>query len=422
MSEDRHTFSEPRPIPGLELPTWEVDVFRDGVPEPIWTLRVDMDNLPPRKSKKKKVAWKLPDSLDQNPRFGVDEKRRLLDLFKSEKKERRKSTAKQKQGESGSGNEEEVDASQRLPEERNPQNGATNQETKAFLNANESNLQKMSLGPNNSSGIDQSDPTNNQHAKAPPGLDRRHSMPLPPGMGQEATNGSSTAIQENKPPLSGPPPGMYRAQSMPLESPPPPGLSRPSPQQQQQQQQASQATSQPQSATPEESSRPNAPAPQAPPALPIPLMQPTRCFNFSPGMPPDLFAQQACNLYITLLTSGQVDELLLYFTLTAQKSLSLRSAKAVCFTPTEMKQQMTGLIGSVFAVQGVTVQRGLGYLLLVSSGICQLQGQALFFCHTLVLVPVPTTALSPAPGDDNPANGMPQYQIQNDALVLLANE
>lgn len=47
MAEDRHYLSEPRPCPGLELPSWEVDVMREGVDVPIMTFVIDKTNLPP---------------------------------------------------------------------------------------------------------------------------------------------------------------------------------------------------------------------------------------------------------------------------------------------------------------------------------------------------------------------------------------
>jgi len=90
MTDDRHTFSSPRPVFGLTEPTWEIDVFRDGVDHPIETLRIDARRLPPRYGKKKKVVWQLPDDVQQIPKFAMDEKRRLLDLFKQQKKSRKK--------------------------------------------------------------------------------------------------------------------------------------------------------------------------------------------------------------------------------------------------------------------------------------------------------------------------------------------
>ena len=62
MSEDRHSFSDPRVAPGSGGGNlaWEVDVFRKGVEGPVDTLRVDDNNLPPRVNKKGKVVWRLP--------------------------------------------------------------------------------------------------------------------------------------------------------------------------------------------------------------------------------------------------------------------------------------------------------------------------------------------------------------------------
>jgi hypothetical protein len=93
MKEERHSFSEPRPLISNnnndDLPTWQVDVFRDGVSEPVATLVINNDTFPPR-YRKTKVVWKLPENVEETPRFGTEDKRRLLDLFKQQKKEQRK--------------------------------------------------------------------------------------------------------------------------------------------------------------------------------------------------------------------------------------------------------------------------------------------------------------------------------------------
>jgi Uri superfamily endonuclease len=93
--EDRHFLSDPRPIPSLELATWDVDILRQGVDTPIMTIRVDNSVLPPRKSKKKTV-WKLPDSIETIPKFGTQDKRRIFDLFREKKKELKKLKNKQR--------------------------------------------------------------------------------------------------------------------------------------------------------------------------------------------------------------------------------------------------------------------------------------------------------------------------------------
>jgi len=99
---DSHTFSDPVPVPHndegkhcVDIPTWKVDVFRIGVDEPVGTLLVNDKNLPPRKNAKKKVAWRLPDSRDQIPKFGHHEQARLWELFKRQRKERRKKMKEQ---------------------------------------------------------------------------------------------------------------------------------------------------------------------------------------------------------------------------------------------------------------------------------------------------------------------------------------
>ena len=56
--DDRHTLSEPRPKSPSTL-AWLVDIRREGVDEPIDTIEVSDETLPPRK-KKGKVVWRLP--------------------------------------------------------------------------------------------------------------------------------------------------------------------------------------------------------------------------------------------------------------------------------------------------------------------------------------------------------------------------
>ncbi len=62
--EDRHTLSEPRRNPSAvdgatNSPGWLVDIYRKGVDDPIDTIEISEETLPPRK-KKGKVVWRLP--------------------------------------------------------------------------------------------------------------------------------------------------------------------------------------------------------------------------------------------------------------------------------------------------------------------------------------------------------------------------
>ena len=85
MSEDRHNLSEPRLVPpgsaeahafvaearvlhgnekvsaNYDGPVFVVDVYRSGVDDPVDTVVVTDETLPPRKNRKGKVAWRLPD-------------------------------------------------------------------------------------------------------------------------------------------------------------------------------------------------------------------------------------------------------------------------------------------------------------------------------------------------------------------------
>ena len=56
--EDRHTLSEPR-VKSTNSLVWLVDIHRKGVKDPIDTIEISEETLPPRK-KKGKVVWRLP--------------------------------------------------------------------------------------------------------------------------------------------------------------------------------------------------------------------------------------------------------------------------------------------------------------------------------------------------------------------------
>jgi hypothetical protein len=93
---DSHIFSDPEPVDSSTnnstdnkstLLAWYVHVYRQGGTQ-VGTLLVDDTTLPPRK-RKGKIVWKLPDD-GSIPKFGTIEKERLWELFKQQKKERRK--------------------------------------------------------------------------------------------------------------------------------------------------------------------------------------------------------------------------------------------------------------------------------------------------------------------------------------------
>ena len=61
--EDRHVLSAPRlqqQQPSSNLLVWLVDIYRKGVSDPIDTIEISNETLPPRVNKKGKVVWRLP--------------------------------------------------------------------------------------------------------------------------------------------------------------------------------------------------------------------------------------------------------------------------------------------------------------------------------------------------------------------------
>ncbi|GKY99149.1 hypothetical protein MPSEU_000870400 [Mayamaea pseudoterrestris] len=99
---ENHTFSEPEPVENSSPPEWLVHVLRnsnsptdDDVKKQtlVATLLVNCETLPPRR-RKGRVVWKLPDDFASVPKFGSVERERLWELFKQQRKERRKSKTK----------------------------------------------------------------------------------------------------------------------------------------------------------------------------------------------------------------------------------------------------------------------------------------------------------------------------------------
>jgi hypothetical protein len=97
---DSHSFGEPVPVvsateDGRDEPRWTVDVIRTSGNVVVGTLLISNTTLPPRKNKKNKIVWRLPESIHgELPRFGEQDKKRLWELFKELKKKRRKSQNK----------------------------------------------------------------------------------------------------------------------------------------------------------------------------------------------------------------------------------------------------------------------------------------------------------------------------------------
>lgn len=373
--EDRHTFSEARPAYGYEKPSWNVDVFRKGVDDPVFTLLVNSDTLPPR-MRKKKIVWRLPDSNDAIPNFGSHEKERLVDLFKQQKKNRRKSS---KRG--GSLPEAQQVIAELNPADDCPEDtqgidgndGKGVKKEKKMVDTRKGG-KEIALPKKNPKGGDESPGSKETKTMG----DREDALvpPPPPGMGLV--------------PL--PPAGMVGNPSTPHGSQTPSTVS-----------------------SREES--------QSPPTCPLPppgfSLSPLNIGNDIPNDPnhrylnapitstniPVDLAQTFMDIYYCSMTHGQQEELLLHYAPGAVKSLNLGGAHSFCKLRTEMLVQLNSLQDSLWDIGGVVAQEGFQdsiVLLVTGSSLPKTAPQPIPFCHSVTLVKSPMG-----------------YQIRNDAMSLM---
>jgi hypothetical protein len=123
--------------------------------------------------------------------------------------------------------------------------------------------------------------------------------------------------------------------------------------------------------------------------------------------------------YFLLLARGLVHELGSYYAPTAQKSLTVGSAHAVCLTVEQRLRQLQSLVGMVVKIKGVLQQPSIGQgILVLITGTC-VQPHALPFCHSLVLVPANPNDFE---NNNSGAGGSCGFHIQNDALCFLTKD
>ena len=371
---ENHIFSDPVPFPeGPFQPCWKVEVYRRGVDEPVGSLEIHAQNLPPRKAQKKnKTLWKLPDTLDDTPRFGGLEKERLWELFKREKKTRRKSKKK-------GGGEDALEEGVIITDNHNTNHGiviATN-------NSTENPIVENNIGGKNGQDLGGSHERETEISGGVP-------LPPPPGFGvdglslQESSPRSAMAEQDqdvaarnkslNTPPAADVGPssntttqgGTQQEQQSRCPTPPPP----PPPGLQQQQQQDFVASPPPGLALP---STTEASGSAFPPAVmataltpPSPLSLPQSSFVFGSLRSADIAALRpevlstvigshvAQVLIQSLTTPGQLPLWLSRYHPQAQKVLLIGTAQALAQTPADRQRQWESLIvPSVIGAEGV---------------------------------------------------------------------
>jgi len=424
---ENHIFSDPVPFPDASIqPCWRVDVFRKGVDEPVGCLEVHPQSLPPRKGKKNKILWKLPDNLNGSPpRFGGLEKARLWELFKQQKKERRKSRKKVEEDESeygGGGGGEEENSSNGTALHKN--GGTPGNDQEAPQRPVEPPLVQSGALPTPSPAHTRAAPPSSvpsSTAPAPP-------PPPPPGFGMSRLSINDTnktpspqhAENDVERELDRGGTTHSQAQVSPPNLPGPETRNdEPQTQFQQQQQQS------PEVVSTELSFMFGSLTAQEILSLPPPSLS-------------SIIGSHVAKVLIhSLTTPGQLSFWLAHYHARAQKLLSFGTAQAVALTAADRQQQWESLLlnqptnavspsTASWDCQGWTVQAMLNNdeqtaggvqtpsLLIVLNGRTLQRQEILTYHLTLILRPVPAESLDNGQQQQHP----PTFQIHNEILSL----
>ena len=456
--EDRHTISEPRPVvdgtdenppvvvvvgnenenenetsssssSSHKLPTWEVDIFREGVDTPIMTLQINARNLPPR-IRKKKIIWKLPDTIHQIPKFGFEDKKRILDLFKHYKKELKKTTKKQKyitttttttnttetgkdganettspaiMGKSetimGMGDQDHSLATESIPDYQirgSPSKTSSPDILSSFSSSN---------APTSMTVPQPQPPPKPPIASPPPGFGQSFAQlslrdEMLPKHGQDTKLSHSTVLQTK----TNEPSQQQTSLLPPPPPPPPPGLVLDRPPGITVTAAASAASASPPTREPmSQTTTTTTTAPTDLPSIgdpshlpPPPPPPPSQMGTLHFLVPPhSSVAHIVPETYYRLLTQGLLSELLAHYTPTAQKSLTVGGAHAVCHSRRDCALQLQSLVGMLVQIRGVIQQPTIGgAILIVITGTCRQPHPVLPFCHSLVLLPSTRTTMT----------------------------
>jgi len=491
MSEDRHTISEPRLIPpgtaeakaalteamtmhpnafpdssssnvnsstimtNYDKPIFEVDIYRQGVEQPVDTVIVTDETLPPRKNRKgsssssKKVAWRLPDlesaKSGRLPSFGSAERKRIMELFKERKKNRKKALKR-----TSSAGGAVVDgviavggggADVAAAEEDNERNaGGTSTAIPASANVGSStngwsrgrimaaddeaplpelvaaNVAKAasSAAAAATAGL-ALDASSTSASAATDGKDesnsKRASRKKKGGKDSKRNSVAESVVVEDDSAPPAPSSVLHRA---------PPGLSAAV---------TTAADSADATRTATAAADISTKAPDAttaevnndlPPmkSIVVPLAdRPTpNVLEPNPSMSVP-GAKAFIDLYYPCITNGKAEELALRYSPKAQKSVSIGGAHSVVKGRDDIKRQIASLVGSQFAVKSVVAQDlpgddGGAFVLI--SGMVQTSpaagGSISPFAHSVSLVPAASVGCSGAPGAS--------FVIHNDAMMI----
>jgi hypothetical protein len=328
---DSHCFSIPRLVEKSETLTWEVEVLRRG--QVVDTLQVNATNFPPRLNKKKKIVWQLPMTGNQLPRFGEHEKERLWEMFKQQKKERRK---KGKQHDESILDDLGVSRDQSLADD--DMSDSNNNYSESLHSENRDTKQEAEETPNISQRS-----SGSLHPAPPPGFtvsevsSPRNSDSLPYDSHLIAkTLERDTPTAALKPERAPAQVSLSSTSSTSTESPPQPNL---------------------------------------------------HSFPTDPINTANLSAHVATT-FIQALTKGQIDQWLAFYLERAPSTLMVGQAHALCSSPDERRQQWEALQQPFWECQGWTSQDCGNYQTLVVLTGRTMQPTGTFFYNlTLMLTP-----------------------------------
>lgn len=419
VMEDRHSLSAPRCIGNLQ---WEVDVFRDTVDQPVETLLINSETMPPR-TRKGRVVWQLPSDESKLPSFGAEDKRRIFDLFKQVKKQRKKEkAAAAKQQSFGSKSKSIADNQSSLLPPTNKQATSTRSPEPAPAPA----ATPVVAAPikNNESMATPSKSKTKGKAKSPTPKKKIESSEKPKvkitesvdtklngdtsQAGGDAVNALNSSLQDQMILSEGRLSPEASLEKIEEKTPP--------------KQQPQSIPSTDQQAT---NNVHNAPPVAAPP----PSLRFQRAFVSNPveaGSPSVSAAKQFVDRYYPSVQQGISLELACHYTDKAQKSVSVGNAHSVVTGHEAIALQLSSFRGATFSMRGVVAQDtpdGGAHLLITGVMIpAESSGLPSSFAHSVVLTPA-----SVEPGGDIELavqinGGGKPFQIHNDAFALISSE
>lgn len=459
--DERHSLSEPRLLkqsnPSSDGPKWEVDVLRENVIV-VDTIPIDETTLPPRLNKKGRVAWRLPGDDSRLPTFGCDERRRILEMYKNRKKARKKkpSNAASVGNTVNTGNASDVKGGNggAVGEITPVMNGKSIEKSRVDeagkRNEPKKKSGKISISRTSSTGSTQSglkgkkkNGRKNTFADEKTESLQKQSEKVPNELDDACTTLPNTIHEQKKKNVIQPkvvvsPDAQTSHQ---LHRPPPPGFServlQPTPTQLTKEVGEKKRINKSKTMLNTNQNVSNAdPQSSIEPTNHVESLYISVIFadfqNENKTSISIIAARHFVSLYYPAVTQRLTHQLRMYYTPTAQKSVSVGGAHSVVTTPDEIAAQLASFAGSLFTIRGVVAQDGFcdgvrkGGVHILVTGLVQTGGvdpttplRVEAFSHSISLAQLPNSMLFNNSLSSNEAS---YFQIHNDAFALLSGD